>query len=553
MGMQLGLSAVMVCPRAAVVALARRSPARRRVLALILVSPCGLGGIVPESGKAGKRGNKDPKDCKDCKDGPSCPSCPCSPCSPWGPFLLPQDLLDIRLHIRRPLQIRQRPLEGGRGSGGVSGFVEGDGQVEEPLGLPVAGVAAAPEVGGGVAPAGDAVGPLRRQVLRLLGARMGVGHRAGELEGLAQLLGRPLLGQELARLVELLALGVIERLVGGGRRGRGRGGRGRRLHRSGGCSGLGRLGLGSERRGLVGRRLGRRRAVDRSSRRRARRGTRRRRRLLRLGRAEGGRARQGGGGDAGGQLRLQGGAQLGRDLPLAVRLEAVLDLDQPAEGVAHPLAVVGAVLRQEQPGEAVGERLGIVEHAEAGQPELARRGPVFLAVEGELAVAQQPLVERIGRGRGGDGREEQQKGKGFLHTASGSGRFSTTARGLSTARRRAVCSPQRSAIRSWARRSPGGRRRVLWASLARKWTSPASSRSQVSAWGRRPKSPVTLIAVTCVKAPSATRRATSSGAGASQGMNSGWATIGRQPATVSSWTRWTASASVPIESNSISR
>src|SRR3954451_7845184 len=258
MGMQLGLSAVVVCPRAAVVALARRSPARRRVLALIWYllgglylkwvswGGCGGKGTPGTPGTAGKSAGL---------------------CCSWRPFfLLPQDLVDIRLRIRRPLQIRQRPLEGGRGSGGVAGLVEGDGQVEEPLGLPFAGVAAAPEVGGGVAPAGDAVGPLRRQVLPLLGARMGVGHRAGELEGLAQLLGRTLLSQELARLVELLALGVGERLVGGGRRGRGRGRRGRRLRRSGGRSRLGRRGLGGEGRG----RLARRSAMSRSGRRRRR-------------------------------------------------------------------------------------------------------------------------------------------------------------------------------------------------------------------------------------------------------------------------------------------
>ena len=80
-----------------------------------------------------------------------------------------------------------------------------------------------------------------------------------------------------------------------------------------------------------------------------------------------------------------------------------------------------------------------------------------------------------------------------------------------------------------------------WESLATKWTSPASSRAQTSVCGRRPKSPVTLIAVTWVVAPSATRRATSSRSAASQGMNSGWARIGRQPATASSWTRWMAS------------
>src|SRR6185295_8281641 len=111
-----------------------------------------------------------------------------------------------------------------RGGGGVvAEFMEGHGQVEEALRLVLPGIAAAVEVGGGVAPAGNAVRGLGRQVLGVLGAGVGVGYLAGELKSLPQLLRGTLLGEELARLVHLLALGVGDGLgikdgLGAGRR-----------------------------------------------------------------------------------------------------------------------------------------------------------------------------------------------------------------------------------------------------------------------------------------------------------------------------------------------
>ena len=110
---------------------------------------------------------------------------------------------------------------------------------------------------------------------------------------------------------------------------------------------------------------------------------------------------QGGGGDAGGEPGLEGGAQLGGDLRLAVPLEAVLDLGQPAEGLAEPFELAGAVLRQGEARQAVGERPGLLEHAEAGEAQRARRG------------ARSPCGRRpAGRRAAGSGRRDRRRLRG---------------------------------------------------------------------------------------------------------------------------------------------
>ncbi len=139
------------------------------------------------------------------------------------------------------------------------------------------------------------------------------------------------------------------------------------------------------------------------------------------GRAEGrGRRLQGGRGQAGRQALLQIGAQIRRQIPLAVGLEALLDFGKALEGAAEPFEVVGAVLRQGQPREAIGQGLGFVQHAEAGDAEAADGRRVVLGVERHLAVAQQTLVERVEGGPRGQGREQKEReDEGFLHGRSG--------------------------------------------------------------------------------------------------------------------------------------